>query len=83
MSRYQRGRIGRGRAVMRFYRERFDEGEGDCEVLSDMLADLMHYVDAVNDPETDDLDFDFELERARRHHAYEVEEEKRNRSERR
>jgi hypothetical protein len=75
MSKYQRARISRGRAVLRFYRERWDVDEADNEVLSDLLADLMHYTDAIHDPVDRGLDFDFELERARRHYVEECEQE--------
>jgi hypothetical protein len=75
MSEYQTARIARGKAVMDFYRGAYDCDEGDSEVLSDLLADLMHYVEFAYDPEAEGLEFDFELERARHHYEEERREE--------
>lgn len=65
---FQAERVDRGQAVIDQYREHYDEGEDDATVLSDLLADLMHFADFVNE------DFDRALERGRQHHDWEVEE---------
>jgi hypothetical protein len=72
----QQQRIVRAKVAIEAYAERSGGGSFE-EVFSDLLADLMHYVDALRqDREFDDLDttFDDLLGTARMNYTAEVEE---------
>ncbi len=68
----QEKRIARAQAAIKGY----DSWGSYEEIISDLLADLMHYVDALRqDREVGDFTFDNLLDTARMHYTHEINEE--------